>query len=67
MTFLHGIREKLSSVVKDMVSDEELSNNRIEVCNSCEFLLITRNCSKCGCFVDAKTKLLRAGCPLGKW
>jgi len=67
MSFMQALREKLTEVKEDIIADKSISDTRIAICNSCEFLLITRNCAKCGCFVDAKTKVLKTKCPLRKW
>lgn len=49
-------------------ADEELSKNRMNICNSCDFLFKpTNQCKKCGCFMNLKVKLKNAGCPIGKW
>lgn len=49
------------------VSDE-VKQERLSACESCEFFLkLSRNCLKCGCFMDAKTGLPHASCPVGKW
>lgn len=49
------------------VTDAE-KTQRIDICNSCEFLFTpTRNCKKCGCFVDAKAALAISDCPINKW
>lgn len=51
----------------EYVSDEE-SNFRFEICKACpELVKLTKQCKKCGCFMNAKTKLDKATCPLGKW
>lgn len=46
---------------------EQVAVERIAICNQCPKLLPTRQCVECGCFMDAKTKLPNAECPLGKW
>lgn len=47
---------------------EELKNERLEICKGCEhFIKLTQSCSKCGCFMSAKTTLPNAECPVGKW
>ena len=52
---------------KTKVSDEE-KNNRLNICLSCpELIKITKQCKKCGCFMELKTKLENAKCPIGKW
>ena len=49
-------------------TDEKTMQSRLEICNTCEFLIKkTTTCKKCGCFMVAKTKLANATCPLGKW
>lgn len=53
---------------KTNYANESISSSRLEICNSCEFLIpVTKQCKKCGCFMAAKTKLAAAACPLGKW
>jgi hypothetical protein len=48
--------------------DDNLSKERLEVCNECpELIKTTKQCKKCLCFMDLKTKLTNATCPLGKW
>lgn len=46
---------------------EEVKQVRLNACESCEFFLATRQCSKCFCFMDLKTQLPHAVCPEGKW
>jgi hypothetical protein len=49
-------------------SDRELIEQRLEVCNSCEwFSKRLAKCRKCGCFMKLKSTLKQASCPLGKW
>jgi len=46
----------------------EIAKERMDICNSCpELIKLTKQCKKCGCFMEAKTKLPNASCPLGKW
>jgi hypothetical protein len=41
---------------------------RFSTCLGCEHLLkATSQCTKCGCFMNLKTKLAAAECPIGKW
>lgn len=50
------------------VEDENLGKERFEICKSCpQFIELTGNCKKCGCFMMLKTKLQAAVCPIGKW
>lgn len=49
-------------------SEESLQKERMAICESCPFFIsLTRQCKKCGCFMDAKTKLADATCPENKW
>lgn len=51
--------EKVMPIIKEQ---------RLEICRVCpEFIKFTHQCKKCGCLMDAKTKLAAASCPLGKW
>lgn len=50
------------------LASEEISNSRLEICNTCEFFIKeSARCSKCGCFMNAKIKLQAVRCPIGKW
>lgn len=45
-----------------------IQKKRMAICKSCpEFIRFTHQCKKCGCLMDAKTKLSDAVCPIGKW
>lgn len=66
--------KKLSQTFKDAadvstyLADNEVASTRIKICMDCEHLWkVTRQCSKCYCFVDAKTKIRTEKCPLDKW
>ena len=49
-------------------SSEEVKNEIMEICRSCPFFIkITTQCSKCGCVMEAKTRLAEASCPVDKW
>jgi len=48
------------------VSDD-IAHERMEICKSCKHLTITQQCTKCGCFMELKTKLKNAYCPIYKW
>lgn len=71
MSFLEKLKQKtqeISQKVLPELASDDVQKDRINICNSCEFLFTpTRNCKKCGCFVDAKTKLQSASCPINKW
>jgi hypothetical protein len=45
-----------------------IQQKRLDICKACpEFIRFTHQCKKCGCLMDAKTKLADATCPLDKW
>jgi hypothetical protein len=47
---------------------EIVATERFEICKACpELIQLTKTCKKCGCFMEAKTKLPNASCPLNKW
>jgi hypothetical protein len=49
-------------------SDKELIEQRLEICKVCPaFKPRTKRCGKCGCFMELKTTLMQASCPIGKW
>lgn len=47
--------------------DADTQKRQITICNQCKNLTWARMCNKCGCFVDLKTHLKHASCPLGYW
>jgi len=49
------------------LASNSVSENRYNICQSCpELIKLTKQCKKCGCFMAAKTKLLKATFPLSK-
>lgn len=45
-----------------------IQEKRMEICKACPaYIRFTHQCKKCGCLMDAKTKLADAVCPLNKW
>ena len=68
---LNKLKNKLIEVAKELappLASEEVSLDRLNICENCEHLIkISRQCGKCFCFVDGKTKLENADCPIGKW
>ena len=49
-------------------SEKDLIESRLAICNECPWLdkRFTK-CKKCGCFMQLKTTLIQASCPLHKW
>lgn len=47
---------------------DDIKNERLSICLECPRLIkATKQCKECGCFMDLKTRLFEADCPLGKW
>ena len=52
---------------KKKPTSEKLSEKRMEICNSCEFIdRKSKRCTKCGCFLKWKTAWRSQKCPVGK-
>ena len=53
---------------KNYLDNKEEVDERLSICRGCEhFIKFSTQCSKCGCFMNLKTRLINASCPLGKW
>lgn len=64
----YSFTDGLKDVVNANFSDNVESNRRYEICKGCEFFnRVVLTCGQCGCFMPAKTKLVNATCPAGKW
>lgn len=47
---------------------DNISKERMDICKTCIHLIkTTKQCKKCGCFMNIKTKIDNAYCPIGKW
>ena len=47
---------------------EDVYINRMNICKGCEFFRQNDSrCSKCGCFMEAKTRFVKTTCPIEKW
>lgn len=65
---LKDAKNKVLSIIDTYVVDDVVRNDRLSICNSCEYLFhATRQCKKCGCLVDAKTLMPNSSCPIEKW
>lgn len=53
---------------KDKRVEEDIYSKRMNICKACEYYYTpTKQCKKCGCFMEIKTKIDNAICPIGKW
>jgi len=49
-------------------ADKGLRDKRYAMCLECpHFIEQSKRCSECGCFMEAKTWIKGASCPVGKW
>ena len=65
---LKDIAKKLLKGELPMLAEAELAEERLKMCYACpSFRPVARQCDLCCCFLDLKTKLLEAECPMGKW
>lgn len=79
MSFLKKLAERTQQVVSAAVEtarekyenlkvSDEQHEERYDICKRCpHFISVTTTCTKCGCFMAAKTYLATAECPVGKW
>ena len=52
---------------KDNWTMREVRAKRLEICGECSHFTKIRQCDLCRCFMDAKTALENAYCPIRKW
>lgn len=53
---------------EDVVAKLAVVDRRLAICERCpEFVKDSRQCEVCTCFVDIKTQLKTAKCPIGRW
>lgn len=69
-----GITESLKSSLTHLAmggavfANKEETEKRMNLCLNCEFLIPAKSrCSKCGCFMNVKTRLQTSKCPIDKW
>jgi hypothetical protein len=49
-------------------TNEDIYKERMDICRKCQFIInTTKTCRKCGCFMEIKTRIDNAYCPIGKW
>lgn len=61
--------ENESGFVKFLPKEiKDRSENRLTICKTCDkFNHENKRCNQCGCFMEYKTLLPNAKCPIGKW
>lgn len=64
----HNLFKTGISAIKDGKLNHEQRNDRYAKCLECPlFIADSKRCSECGCFMEAKTWIKGASCPVGKW
>lgn len=54
--------------IKSGKVDKDMRNSRYAKCLTCpSFISNTKRCAECGCFMEAKTWIAAAHCPIGQW
>ncbi len=53
---------------KNLFADDNLFNERLEICKSCDkYDSDQKRCIECGCFLETKARIILDSCPLEKW
>jgi hypothetical protein len=64
----HGVTPLDLLNPKTRYVENNIKIDRMNICKACpELIELTGQCKKCGCFMEIKTKLESAKCPLQKW
>ena len=63
-----NFKESMGQLARAGFAPRGIAAERMNICMGCKFFhKVRRNCLKCGCFMDAKTKIARAYCPMHYW
>lgn len=65
-----AIKDNIKQAVSGgaVLASPDVLLKRLDLCSACEFLIAEQSrCSKCGCFMNVKTRLQASKCPVGKW
>lgn len=64
--YVNGV--KIINIVTgvDELASDELKQQRLDVCNSCEHK-VNDGCNECSCLLVVRTAYKESFCPIGKW
>ena len=60
-------RIKYSDSPKQYVISDSEARKRLEICNSCDYVMSNGNCKKSRCLGKNKSRLASVHCPVNKW
>jgi hypothetical protein len=67
-TTLRSIAADLLAGKLPKAAEPDLARARLAECERCpNWRPVARQCAACLCFMDLKTKILTATCPVGRW
>ena len=56
---------------EQVIANVHTQKERLNICNQCDHVRLKKTmyirCTKCGCFLKPKTRLLNQKCPIDKW
>ena len=53
---------------KETSKENRVAIDKMKICIQCEdFIKLTKQCKKCGCFMPIKTRIPGMKCPANKW
>ncbi len=53
--------------IYQFITPKEIRQERIDICETCEYLNKAYFCKVCKCYMPAKTWVPNAICPMSKW
>lgn len=65
---LKSFKDTTQKRIDAVVADPVLVETRLNTCMTCEnYIKLTSQCKKCGCFMGVKAKIKGATCPINLW
>ena len=61
------IAESKETEEEFLLNKESRSEDRMAICRQCPNLMSLNMCRYCKCFMNIKTRIYSANCPIGKW
>lgn len=64
--FIGSAADHLANGMKNVKPNQQAE--RLAICDACPYAVENKSrCSKCGCYLQTKTKWATSSCPIGKW